>query len=861
MNSFKASILLILIYGLYFSGSLAQTTANDSTISSAEKSELKVYNTIRLSTQKPVIDGILDDECWKTGEWAGEFIQFVPAEGGIPTFPTEFKVLYDDKFIYVAFRAYDDKPDKIQRYAGLRDELGGDMLGINFDSYHDYRTGFEFNMTAYGQKVDLVLSNPMSWDVTWNSVWKGKVAIEDSAWTVEMEIPLSQLRYSNKDEQVWGMHVWRWIGRLAEESDWEYQTITGPGMLYNFGELRGIQGLKKSQRLEIMPYALGELKTFEKVPENPFANTGKSWNGNAGLDVKVGISSNFTMDMTVNPDFGQVESDPSVMNLTAFETFYEEKRPFFLEAKNIFKYEFDDLNMFYSRRIGHSPSYHLPESNNSFSQSPDRTTILSAAKLSGKTSKGLSVGFLQSITAPEHAELIDLDGNKTKKTIEPLTNYMVARVQQDYQKGTTVIGGILTSANRFIKDSQLEFLSKDAYSGGMDLLHQWKDKKYYVDARLVGSYVQGELQAIRSLQESSARYFQRPGASYLNYDTTSNMLSGLGGRVRIGKGSGLLRYSSGVSWYSPGLELNDLGYMQAADAIRQENVISFFVNQPVSIFRTYTVKLEQFNTLNFSGKYLGSGSHLLFSPEFLNKWGTTLNLIWHSNSLDTRILRGGPDMKVPSSILTFGEVRTDYSKKFYTEFAYEYMLRMKNSANSYVLSQRIVVRPINTLRIGVSANYGNNTDDLQYVTTIKEAAENKYILGKVDQQTLGLTFRVDYSLTPEFSLQYYGSPFISKGTYSEYKLVTNPLSDLYNQRFIPYTEALENPDFNFHQFRSNFVAKWEFRPGSYLFLVWSDDRTGLANPVESDILNSMNQMWKIHPGNIFLIKLNYWFSV
>jgi hypothetical protein len=438
---------------------------------------------------------------------------------------------------------------------------------------------------------------------------------------------------------------------------------------------------------------------------------------------------------------------------------------------------------------------------------------------------------------------------------------MVARVQKDYHEGTTMIGGILTTANRFIKDPQLDFLSRDAYTGGIDLLHQWKEKKYYLDARLVGSYVQGNQIAIRKLQESSARYYQRPGAGYLKYDTTARNLSGFGGRAKIGKGTGHWRYSAGLSWYSPGLELNDLGYMQVSDHLRQVNEISYFVNQPVSVFRMYSINLEQFNSWNFEGKYLSSGGHLSFGSEFKNKWGSNLNLILESESLDTRILRGGFDMKVPYMIYSFGEVRTDYSKPVFAEFSYELTKRAENSASSYSISPEVIVRPVNTLKIGISANYGKNNDHLQYVTTIKSIPQNKYILGKVEQQTLGLTFRLDYNVSPEFSLQYYGSPFASKGHYSDYKQVTNPLAGEYASRFTPYTEAVSNEDFNFHQFRSNMVAKWEYRPGSIIYLVWSDDRTGNANPLGADIFSSMKQLRRISPTNIFLIKFNYWFSI
>jgi len=841
----------------------------------------RVYTTTRLTTEKPIINGKLDDECWKTGTWAGDFTQLIPSEGAKPSLPTEVKIFYDDKNLYVAIRAFDNEPEKIQRLAGMRDDIIGDMVGINLDSYHDHRTGFEFTMTAYGQKVDLVLTNPMSWDVNWNPVWKGKVGMEDSAWVAEMEIPLNQLRYSKTEEQVWGMHVWRWISRFQEESDWEVQTLAGPGVLYNFGELRGIKGLKKQRHLEIMPYALGKLNTFAKEAENPFADKGRTWGGSVGLDAKIGLSSNFTMDVTVNPDFGQVESDPSVMNLTAFETFYEEKRPFFLEGKTIFNYDFDELNLFYTRRIGHSPSYSVSPSDEMFVKSPDKTAILSAIKLSGKTSQGLSVGLLQSLTGPEYARISDVEGNKSKKVVEPLTNYLVARVQKDYHEGTTVVGGMLTSTNRFIHNKNLEFLGREAYTGGLDLLHQWKDKKYFLDARLVGSYVKGDQQAIRLLQESSARYYQRPEANYLKYDTTSTRLGGYGGKLKIGKGTGLWRYNTGINWLSPGLELNDLGYMQSTDEIRQTTNISYFVNQPVSIFRTYSVNLEQFNTWNFNGDYLGSGAHLSFTSEFKNKWGFQTNLIYHSQTLDTRILRGGYDMTMPHSFLSFGQFRTESTKKIVFDFQYEVQQAGNQSASSYQLEPGFSLRPFGTLRVGISANFSGNKDQQQYVTTKNLTTGNRYILGSIDQKTLGLTLRIDYNITPEFSIQYYGSPFVSRGSYSEFKHVTDPLNKDYDKRFEVYPNpvlsggiyqldenkdgvpdySIDNPDFNFHQFRSNLVAKWEYRPGSFIYLVWSSERTGNTDKANTSLGESFRQLWDVFPGNIFLIKLNYWFSL
>lgn len=875
-------VLLIACTSLFSTLSGQSGSEKHDTIPQNASLKQPVYTTSRLVTARPVIDGKLDDDCWKNGTWAGDYHQFIPNEGAKPTYPTELNIQYDDKNLYVAFRAFDGEPEKMIRRAGVRDETVGDMVGLTLDSYRDYRTGFEFTVTSWGQKVDLVLFNPMNWDFNWNAVWKVKTGTEDSAWVAEYEIPLSQLRFSNQNEQVWGLHTWRWIARLSEESNWERQSKIGPGMLYNFGELRGISGLKKSRRLEIMPYVLGEVKTMESVAGNPFTKNGRSPGGNIGLDAKIGVSSNFTVDLTVNPDFGQVESDPSVMNLSAFETFYEEKRPFFLEGLTIFDYKFDDQSLFYSRRIGHTPSLSIDPAKDQFVKMPDKTSILSAAKFSGTTSKGLSVGFIQSLTANEYASISDKDGKRSTKQVEPLTNYMVARVQQGYKAGNTVVGGIFTSANRFIDNQSLEFLTRNAYTGGADILHHWKDKEFYLDARLIGSYEEGTAESIRALQESSARYYQRPGADFISYDTTRTSLSGYGGRFKIGKGSkGFWKYSTGVSWLSPGLELNDLGYMREADIINNENTVSYLINQPVSVFHTYSIELEQFNSWNFNGTYLESGAHLAFMSEFSNNWSFSINLIGSTDKVDTRVLRGGPEMIMPKSLMTFGQIKTDQSKKVIFDLAGRLEKTADNSATVYEFAPGISIRPVQALKLGVTANYSNNYDNLQYVTQLNYQTEKRYILGTIDQTTLGLTFRIDVNVTPEFSIQYYGSPFISRGSYSDFKRVTNPADKSYVNRFSALNPTLHlagqigldensdssvdymigDPDFNFHEFRSNLVAKWEYRLGSYIYFVWSMNKSGISGASDISMGESYKELWSIYPDNIFLIKLNYWFTL
>ncbi len=839
--------------------------------------EIRSYTTQRLSTVKPVIDGKLDDACWTTGEWSGDFVQWIPKEGAAPAYPTFLKILYDDRNIYVAIRAFDGEPEKISQKAARRDELTGDVVGICFDSYHDHRTGFEFDLSAAGQKTDMVITNPMSGDKNWNAVWTAKTGLEDSAWVAEYEIPLSQLRYSSEEVQTWGVHSWRWIERLQEESDWDPQTSTGPGMLYLFGHLNGINNLPDSRRIEIIPYLSGKVNTFEKQAGNPFASDGNKWSGAGGFDAKIGLSSNFTADVAVNPDFGQVESDPSVMNLTAYETYYEEKRPFFLEGSNIFNYEFDDVNLFYSRRIGHAPTYYPSLGAGEYIDYPQNTSILSAVKISGKTPDGLSVGVLHSITNMENAGLYS-DGETRKITVEPLTSYTVARVQQDFHEGTTVLGGILTSANRFLNEEKFNLMNHNALTGGLDLLHQWHDKEFFVETRLMGSFIQGDNQAIALLQQSPAHYFQRPDAGYLTDDTTLTALPGQGGSFRIGKGSkGLWRYSAGINWRSPGLDLNDMGFMHFADVINLESEISYFVNKPVSIFRTYKISINQKSNWDFGGNYLSTDMKFKTYFEFLNKWAINVNFGHTGESLDNRILRGGYAMKLPASTTFSGSFHTDYSGNLEVEFYYS-LLKASDNSGEIMFAPQINFRPVNTLKFSFGTYYSENKDNLQYVNRVAVDGGNRYLLGRMDQKELGATFRIDYNITPELSIQYYGSPFASAGHYSAFKSVTNPKANGYADRFETLVSEsvgdsflllessgesyfISDPDFSFSQFRSNMVFRWEYRPGSQLYFVWSNERTASENVSAAKLHDAFSGLGDVFPNNLFLIKLSYWFSI
>ncbi|MCF8360101.1 MAG: carbohydrate binding family 9 domain-containing protein [Prolixibacteraceae bacterium] len=841
---------------------------------SEKEQTVRTYTTQRIKYKPPVIDGILNDSCWQNNNWSGNFIQWIPDEGAKPTFPTYINILYDNKNIYVAIRAIDYEPEKIVRKRGRRDELTGDMVGINFDSYHDHRTGFEFNVTAAGQKIDMILTNPMNADQSWDAVWTAKVGYEDTAWVAEYQIPLSQLRYSNENEQTWGMHVWRWLDRLQEESDWEPQTSTGPGMLYQFGHLEGITGLPKSRRIEIMPYVLGKISTVEKDLQNPFAKNGYNPFGSIGLDAKIGLSSNFTADITINPDFGQVESDPSEMNLTAFETFYEEKRPFFLEGKNIFEFETNGANLFYSRRIGQAPSYRPDISDGEYMNYPNNTSIISAVKVSGKTSKGFSLGILQSITNNEMAKISD-GVSERKELVEPITSYTVARFQKDFNKGNTILGGMATATNRLSNDTRFNYLNKNAFTGGIDFLHQWNDKEFYVDARLTGSHVNGNVEAMQRLQKSSARYYQRPDASHIEYNDMLTQLSGYGGKVEIGKGSkGFWRYSTSLSFFSPGFDVNDLGYMQLADHIQNTNQVSYFINQPKGIIRALNTSFTEINNWDFALNYLSSQFSYSFSTQFLNRWSINTHACHFPESIDTKQLRGGPAMKMPAKTHATLQVSSDYSKRLAASIYGFYEWGNENSLSKFSIHPSFSFHPTNALRISFSGEYSSNINELQYVAKAHVAQRPTYLLGKINQQTLSLTFRADFIITPELSIQYYGSPFVSTGNYFGYKIVTNPLNDSYDSRFKSFQPQFDenrnntaegiifnNPDFCFNQFRSNLVFRWEYLPGSKLYLVWSNEQTNYQNVSAETIGSAMNNFGKTFANNLFLVKWNYWFSL
>jgi hypothetical protein len=840
----------------------------------------RVYETVRLAGEAPAIDGRLDDEAWRQGEWSGEFRQQIPTEGASPSAKTELKILYDDRHLYFAIRAHDD-PAKVHRYPGRRDDFSGDIVGICFDSYNSKKSGFELDLTAGGGKIDLILFGETEWDTTWDAVWDGKVAHDEQGWTAEFRVPFNQLRFGPQPEQVWGMHAWRWIDRNQEEVQWQLIPRQNTGRMYQLGELHGIRDLPRQRHLELLPFALGRASTGPSVPDG-----GTDGAGSLGLDAKLGLTSNFTLDATVNPDFGQVEADPSVVNLTAYETFYQEKRPFFLEGRKILSFEVEDEDqLFYSRRVGAPPSgvpFLGPDEE--MSSIPESTTILGAFKVTGRTDGGTSVAVLQAFTQKETVSVASPLGQRDA-VVEPYGSYTVARLHKDWDKGTTSLGGMLTSTHRWADDAAItSFLPTQATSGGIDFTRSFADRKWVLEANGVASHVKGDPAAILALQRNAVHYYQRPDASHLGVDPSATSLSGHGGMVRFGRSdTSRLRLTDHFHWYSPGLELNDVGYLRQADVMANQVFLGWSEPSPQGIFRSYSLELAREDQWDFGGLKTRSDTELEASGQFKNKWRAEASLSYQ-DVVDTRMLRGGPALRWHDYYEGQAFLGSDGSRRVSAHASGSYSWARDDDSRAWNTGVGLSLRPSNRLELSGSVSYEKVLDNLQYVDTAdRESGEPRWVLGRIDQDTWNFTFRVNLSITPDLTIQYYGSPFIGTGLYSDFKRASDTLAQdnasryhLYAPDEIAYSAdangyrvteagggpsyAFRNPDFSFRQFRSNLVARWEYKPGSSLYVVWSQGRTGYAPESEGSFSSNWDALWQQRPDNVFLVKFSYWFS-
>ena len=842
-------------------------------------------------TEPPTIDGELNDPAWETVEWGGDFILREPEYGLEPKAKTSFKILYDAKNLYISFRCFDVEPDKIEKRMGRRDGFEGDWVEINIDSYFDQRTAFSFTTTAAGVKGDeLISNNGNNWDGNWNPIWYTKSKIDDKGWTVETRIPLSQLRFRNADIQTWGIQMTRRDFRNAERSTWQPIPQNAGVWVSAFGSLTDIKGIRPQKQIELQPYIVGQADVYPAEEGNPFAD-GFDTNATVGLDGKIGVTSDLVVDFTINPDFGQVEADPSAVNLNGFRIFFNEQRPFFIENRNIFDFQltgseaggsYDTDQLFYSRRIGGQPRGSVITGDSIYTDYPQAARILGAAKFSGKTKKGLSIGILEGITARESA-VQDNKGERSKTVVEPFTSYFVGRLQQDFNEGNTVVGGILTATNRKIDGTGLDDVVKSAYSGGIDFLHKWDNQRWQISGKALFSNLQGSTESITKVQESFEHYFQRPDADHLSVDTTATSLTGTGGTFKIAKFGGRWKFETGVTYRSPSLELNDIGFLVNSDEINHFLWGGYRTEKPFSIFRSVGVNVNMWNRWDFGGNFLHNSVNANFFVQFKNFWTLNSGVNQEIHDINNNALFGGPALRRPVGTAHFFGLGSDDRKKLFVNFNMTNVWSKNDNVQVNSFGMFIRYQPVNVFNISISPNFTHFQRKSQYVSLEDFVGEDRYIVASIDQKSISASIRFNYSITPNLSFQYYGQPFIFQVNYDNFKYIDDPLGQTLEDRTnslvgdqIQFVAENNNflvdedldglndydfgkPDFAVIEFRSNFVMRWEYRPGSELFLVWAQGKGNFGDPALGVWNNFTENIFGNEGNNTFLIKYTYRF--
>jgi len=844
----------------------------------------------RATAGAPRIDGRLDEPVWAAARPASWFTQQSPNDGTPATESTEVRIAYDDEAVYVGARMYDSEPSRIAAPLSRRDNISqSDLFEVDIDSYHDHRTTFAFTVNPLGVKADAVAADDNSeGDSGWDPVWEVATQRDSLGWTAEFRIPLSQLRYAAAASQVWGVNFYRRVHRKAEDSYWAWIAQTDQGFASFLGHVFGIEGLTQPRRLELLPYATArEERLRSGSRDNPF-NDGSRERSSGGLDLSYGPSPNLTVNATFNPDFGQVEADPAVVNLTAFETFFEERRPFFVERADLFSFGGEAGQFFYSRRIGREPQGAVDD-RGGFADVPSNSTILGAGKLSGRTGNGWSFGLLEAATAREYATVEDPAGNRFRDQVEPFTNYTVARAKRDFRGGASTVGFIGTAVNRELGSAGLRFLRSAAYAGGMDFSHRFSQNTYRLSGSMGYSLIRGDTSAIRRAQTSSARYYQRPDADYVTFDPTRSSLAGWSGSLEFAKEAGDWTYSFSGQAVSPGFELNDIGYLQSADALGLSAGVRRRWTRPGRVFRRASVSLQTQNSWNFGRVRTGTFAGVSVSGQFLSYWNANLNVVVQARAADDGLTRGGPLGISPAAWQLSGSVRTDSRRPLVVMLDGCFGRSDGGGWTRGVLSE-IELRPVPSLAFSASGHYYTELSTRQWLFSQADpTAETfgwQYVFANIEQRNLDVTARLNVTLSPTLSLQLYAQPFVFIGDYGRFKELAAPrtsdytvygetpgsvLIDSTQTAGYWYADAdgagpraavrIRDRDFTARSLRGNAVLRWEYRPGSTLFFVWTNACEAQGSGANFRMGNNLAHLCQGRSDNVFAVKLNYWLSM
>lgn len=877
MKTFSICFCLILISASVACGQQQDTLLNTVT-------QRQPIQAIQLGGNTIELDGRLDEEIWQNVPAATGFIQREPDEGAAASEETEVYFLYDDTYLYIGARMFSENPSAIRAQVSRRDNTGNSQrLVIALDTFLDRRTAHSFVVTASGVRADYFQPedemNFRSRDYTFDPVWTAEAHIDSLGWTAEMRIPFSQLRFNNQQEQVWGLNINRFITRKNEDVFWELVPQDETGWASRFGTLRGIKNIVPKRRLELVPYVAGNSLITNPAANNPFVDE-VNFEGRIGGDIEYGLGPNLTLNATVNPDFGQVEIDPANVNLSAFETIFEENRPFFTEGQQVF-----DLigggreTYFFSRRIGASPSLN-PGAD--FSEDISNTSILGASKVTGRLPSGLSVGAISAVTATEQARVFDVRADEFDEVkVEPLTSYNALRLNQELGPNGSTAGFILTGVYRNVDENSdlSEILHQSAITGAGDWNIRSQDGKYEVTGDAGFSYVSGSKQAILETQRSSTHYFQRPDASHVSVDPDATSLTGFRGSLELSKNSGRhWLWEIGGSTKSPRFEANDLGILFQADEFSTEAELTYRENTPGNWYQGYRFELGTELGWNYGGIRKQNEIELEGAVELKNFWGASLSFQLRPRALSDRRTRGGPLMQQARRSQVQLGVSTDRSNKVFGRLFTSYTT---DELGGYDLGffGALRIRPGGNFEYSLEPRYSIQTNPQQYITTQQGGPAatfgNRYIFSTIDRSTLSIQFRVNYAFNPDLTLELFAEPFVSTGNFRNPGQLPKPRALRLNRFDVQGKTAdgdfivrdgnqefeVEDPDFFIKSFRSNLVLRYQWRRGSTFFLVWQTDLSDERDLARFAEPGDLFDTFLLGGNNIIAIKFDYYLPI
>ena len=858
----------------------AQERVAGNTVPVSEVNGRKQARAVRVPDGSIRLDGRLDDEVWQLAPPITDFVQKEPVEGAPPSDDIDVRLVYDNAALYVGARLSSEAP--IQAPMGRRDE--GDQaehLLVSLDAYLDRRTAATFGVTASGVRLDRYYATDNDWDDDegFDPVWQARTSVDETGWSAEFWIPFSQLRFNERSPQVWGMNIERWVPTRNEEIFWEMVPRTEEGWASRFGDLHGIDGIRPSRRIELLPYVSTSSRLVgDLAPGDPF-NGGINPSGGIGLDAKLGLGPNLTLEATINPDFGQVEADPAEVNLSAFETFFQERRPFFLEGND--RLEGSVNNYYYSRRIGAQPQ---GEASGEFVDYPSTSTILGAAKLTGRLSSGTSVGMLAAVTSHESAQTFEPPQSFDRTGVAPTTTYGVARVLQEFGPPGSTFGLMTTMVRRdlAVNNPLAERLVRNALTLSGDSLLRLRDGEYELGMYGGVTYVDGDAAAIARLQRASARHLQRPDADYVDFDPERTSLSGVKAGARLERRNGRhWLWETGVEIESPEFETNDIGRLSSADAMQARGELQYRETIPGRWWRAYSLSLSPRFQWNYGGDRQSARLEAETQVTWPNFWETEFSLLTDLRSQDGRLTRGGPSMQVPRAWRARLQVESSEASRTRGALSLAYG-RDEDGGLGFDLGTELTWQPGMRWQLGVSPEYEREARTQQYVDALEggRAAtfDNRYIFGHIDRSTLSTEVRLTYTFRPDLTLDLYAEPFAASGQYSSLGELARPRTrDMLRygtggttmdvlpdgSRRITDGQAtfvLPDLDFNVQSFRSNVVLRWEWRAGSTLYLVWQQDRSADETLGRRATVGDMFSSLGSTGDHFFVVKASFWFS-